>query len=182
MNIKHQKAFTMIEVVFVIVVIGILAAVALPRFGKVAEDAHLTKIESFVDVLNRSVGATMWSGILRNVPSARGSVKHPDVAGIAKYNSLFDVQTTSGANVADAQIREIPLELTTDADGVTGAGSTHDIPLSNCADSDTPIAVGVGRIASAKIGETVYNLGCIDGNLAISPHFFLDDGTNIIVK
>jgi prepilin-type N-terminal cleavage/methylation domain-containing protein len=182
MNVKYQKAFTMIEVVFVIVVIGILAAVALPRFGKIGEDAHLTKIQTFVDILNRTVGPNMWSSIQRNVPTAKGSVKHADVAGIAKYSSLFDPQTATPSNAADAQIREIPTELTTNADGVTGAGSTHDIPLSNCADANTSISAGIGRIASAKIGDVIYNIGCIDGSLALSTHFFLDDGTRILKK
>jgi prepilin-type N-terminal cleavage/methylation domain-containing protein len=181
MNIKNQKAFTLIEVIFVIVVIGILAAIALPRFGKIGEDAHLTKVQNFVDVLNRTVGPNMWSSLQRNVPTAKGSVKHPDVVGIVKYTKLFDPQTTSG-NSANAQIHEIPVELTTNVDGVSGAGSTHEIPLSNCADSGTAIAVGTGRIASAKIGDTIYNIGCIDGSMAISPHFFLDDGIHVITK
>lgn len=177
-----KKAFTMIEVVFVIVIIGILAAVALPRFGQTGEDAHVTKVRYFVDVLNRTVGPNMWSGIQRNVPTAKGSVKHADVASIAKYSSIFDPQTATPANKKDAQYTRIPVEITTNADGVTGQGTTHDIPLSGCADAGTPIAVGVGRIASAKIGDTIYNIGCIDGSMAVSLHFFMDDGTNVIVK
>jgi len=177
---KYRSAFTMIEVVFVIVVIGILAAIALPRFNEIGEDAHYAKIEHFIDVLNRSIGPMMWSSIQRNVPAAKGSVKDPAVSSIAKYSSLFDLQTATPANAPDAQFREIPAEITTNADGTTGAGTTHDIPLANCADANTAVSVGVGRIASAKIGSMVYNIGCIDGDLAISPHFFLDDGSRIV--
>jgi prepilin-type N-terminal cleavage/methylation domain-containing protein len=177
-----QKAFTLLEIVFVIIIISILSAVALPRFITVGEDAHLTKLERFVDTLNRSVAANMWSGILRNVPDAKGSVKHTKSAAIAKYSSLFDSQTATVANRNDAQIELIPVELTTHADGTSGAGTTHDIPLANCANAGTAIAAGVGRIASAKIGDTVYNIGCIDGSMSISPHFFLDNGSRILTK
>jgi prepilin-type N-terminal cleavage/methylation domain-containing protein len=179
---RFNKAFTMIEVIFVIVIIGILAAVALPRFNSLGEEAHLTKLQRFVDTLNRTVSANMWSGILRNVPNAKGSVKHTETAAVAKYSSLFDTETAIAANQADAQIVLIPVELTTNADGVTGVGTTHDIPLGGCADAGTPIAVGVGRIASAKISDIIYNIGCIDGSISISPHFFLDDGSQILTK
>jgi general secretion pathway protein G len=178
---KFRNAFTMIEVVFVIIVIGILAAVALPRMGKTVEDARTAKIQWFVDTLNRTVSPVLWSGLLCKFPDAHGSVKSSVVAGHPEYTSIYD-KFSATAEKAKAHFEEIPSTLTTNADGVTGAGSLHDIPLSGCADTGTPIAPGVGRIASAKIGNVVYNIGCIDGNDAISPHFFLDDGSRIITK
>jgi len=40
---KSKNAFTMIELVFVIVVLGILSAVAIPRFAATRTDAQITK-------------------------------------------------------------------------------------------------------------------------------------------
>ena len=40
---QTNKAFTMIEMIFVIVVLGILAAVAIPRFGATRTDAEISK-------------------------------------------------------------------------------------------------------------------------------------------
>ena len=40
---KSKKAFTMIELIFVIVILGILAAVAIPRLAATRTDADITK-------------------------------------------------------------------------------------------------------------------------------------------
>ncbi len=56
-----RKAFTMIELIFVIVILGILAAVALPKFLGVANQAHEANLKQFVGTLNRTVGPTLWS-------------------------------------------------------------------------------------------------------------------------
>lgn len=44
MSGTHTKAFTMIELVFVIVIIGILAAVAVPRLAATRDDATYSKL------------------------------------------------------------------------------------------------------------------------------------------
>ena len=41
--LKSKKAFTMIELIFVIVIIGILAAVAVPRLSATRDDAKIVK-------------------------------------------------------------------------------------------------------------------------------------------
>jgi len=43
MQVKSRKAFSMIELVFVIVVIGILSAIAIPKFAATRDDAVITK-------------------------------------------------------------------------------------------------------------------------------------------
>jgi prepilin-type N-terminal cleavage/methylation domain-containing protein len=44
--IKKRQGFTLIELLIVIVIIGILAAIAIPKFGKTRERAYFKSLES----------------------------------------------------------------------------------------------------------------------------------------
>jgi MSHA pilin protein MshB len=52
---KNSKGFTLIELVVVIVILGILAAVALPRFMNATEDAHEAAIQGVAGALASAV-------------------------------------------------------------------------------------------------------------------------------
>ncbi|MEW5833179.1 MAG: prepilin-type N-terminal cleavage/methylation domain-containing protein [Campylobacterota bacterium] len=52
---KNRNAFTMIELVFVIVVLGILAAIAIPRLGATRDDAHVSKGRSDVAAIRAGI-------------------------------------------------------------------------------------------------------------------------------
>lgn len=52
-----RKAFTMVELIFIIVVVGILAAVALPRLAAVRYDAKAASIKSTIATAMNSVPA-----------------------------------------------------------------------------------------------------------------------------
>jgi len=60
-GIQIRTAFTMIELIFVIVILGILAAVALPKFLGVKEQAHNSMAIAFAGTMTRTVGHTFWA-------------------------------------------------------------------------------------------------------------------------
>jgi general secretion pathway protein G len=65
-----MRAFTMIELVFVIVILGILAAVAVPRLAASRDDAILTKGKADVSAIRSSIITTRQRNILQGNASA----------------------------------------------------------------------------------------------------------------
>lgn len=65
MSFKKRKAFTMLELVFVIVVIGILSAVAVPKFAATRDDAEIAKARTIVSAVRNSMGTERQKRILR---------------------------------------------------------------------------------------------------------------------
>jgi len=102
-----KKAFTMIELIFVIVILGILAAVALPRFLGVAQQAHEGNLKAFVGTLNRTVAPTLWSKAI-----SKG------------YNG--DISQLTGDDINLSKYIDIPKEI-----------DSTDINLSVCNDDNT---------------------------------------------
>jgi prepilin-type N-terminal cleavage/methylation domain-containing protein len=68
-----KKSFTMLELIFVVVVLGILAAIAIPKFFGVAQHAHEANLVSFVKTLNRTTGEDLWGLSISN--GHHGSIK-----------------------------------------------------------------------------------------------------------
>ncbi len=62
-----KRAFTMIELVFVIVVIGILAAIAVPKFAVTRDDAIVAKGRATVGALRSAISMERQKRILRGV-------------------------------------------------------------------------------------------------------------------
>lgn len=71
---ENRSAFTMIELVFVIVVLGILAAVAIPRLAASRDDAVIVKGKSQVSAIRSGIALQksrrMLEGVTPFIPTA----------------------------------------------------------------------------------------------------------------
>jgi type IV pilus assembly protein PilA len=135
MQNRTRKGFTLIELLIVVVIIGILAAIAIPKFANTKEKAYLASMKSDL----RNMATTQESYFADNQVYTAGSASN--IAGAT--TSLSGFVPSSGVTVAAA------------ATGGTGwsATSTHTATTKTCA-----IFVGVAAVAPANVeGEPKCN-------------------------
>jgi len=140
-----KKAFTMIELIFVIVILGILAAVALPKFLGVAEQAHEGNLKSFTGTLNRTVGASLWSKSMTD--GNAGSITSYTTYNKSNFKKLSD----------------IPKEIDS---------TTIDLSKCNTGNFDYNKTKAFAE-ANTTITGTNYYIFCRDGNATTPPAFNL---------
>ena len=63
--LKERKAFTMMELIFVIVIIGILSAVAVPKFAATRDSAVFAKSKTTLAAVRNSISTERQKRILR---------------------------------------------------------------------------------------------------------------------
>ena len=92
---RMKTAFTMIELVFIIVVLGILAVVVVPRLAPVLDDANFAKGKDTVMSLRTAIAQERRKNVLQ------GEVKFPQILDDASYSGtpqasqeLFDGNAT----------------------------------------------------------------------------------------
>jgi len=81
-RIKMKKAFTMVELVFVIVVIGILSAIAIPKFAATRDDAIVSKGRAEVGAMRSAVATERQKRILRG---NFDDIANSEVPGLLDY-------------------------------------------------------------------------------------------------
>lgn len=93
-----KKAFTMIELVFVIVVIGILSAVAIPRMAPIIGNAKTAKAKEILASVRSSVANQKQKNVLAGNFGA--------IAIINDFGRVFSTFTASGDRVLEYDIKD----------------------------------------------------------------------------
>jgi general secretion pathway protein G len=90
-----KKAFTMIELIFVIVILGILAAVAIPKLMATRTDAKISKTASNIQTAKNEIAAYVTAtGKFENNGSKMSNViKEMETAGLAVNDTTNDTTT-----------------------------------------------------------------------------------------
>ncbi len=75
---KNKKGFTLIELLIVVVIIGILAAIAIPKFANTKEKAYVASMKS--DLRNM---ATAQESVFRGQPDVHHGAREHELHGVA---------------------------------------------------------------------------------------------------
>ncbi len=101
-----KKAFTMVELIFVIVIIGILASVAIPRLSATRDDALIAKNSEYI------------MGIMAEISSyiiARGELK----SDLSLMSSLLETLKTKNRVIVDIASQSAMIKIGEDSSCIT---------------------------------------------------------------
>ena len=142
-NTTTQQGFTMIELIMVIVILGILAAVALPRFYNMAGDAREAKADALFGAVRSASAIAHSAALVNNATGATGSVSM-EGATVNLVYGYPDVHDTAGSVESSGIIV---------ASNITG--TTDDVTIAQASASSLTITInGATTAANCRITYT----------------------------
>jgi len=127
MYIKTRKAFTMLEMVFVIVVIGILSAIAIPKFAATRDDALITKGLSTLASVRSSIATERQKQILRGNFGGITSLRGTGTTGV--FTTFNDV---NGSLVLEYDVESCTDRIGCWSSNTNGTVYTFKTPSGDC--------------------------------------------------
>ena len=100
---KVRNAFTMIELIFVIVVIGILASIAVPRFAATRDDATFVRAKSQVAAIRSGIALQRSQNMLQGFAAVPAQLDNA-VANAPEGTSLFYFNDGNASNILQSPI------------------------------------------------------------------------------
>lgn len=153
-SLGQQKGFTLIELVVVIVILGILAATAAPKFIDLTGDARRSVMEGVQGSMNSAINLVHAKALVEGQTGATGEIQIGNeffalVHGYPSAAAVGDGQSTgNGFGLAELIELEDGTDITiTDASPAvvthsgTAAGDVCTLSYANATDAETPPVV-----------------------------------------
>jgi MSHA pilin protein MshA len=106
MNRKNQPGFTLIELIMVIVILGILAATALPKFVDMGSDARKASLNGLTGALNSAVAIVKSTYLVKQAGSSTAltqvTLSDGSTVTVTTSGTVLGVPTADASGIKNA--------------------------------------------------------------------------------
>lgn len=97
MRNRVSKAFTLVEILIVVVILGILAAIVIPQFTNASQDAQIGNVETQLQTIRSQI----------ELYRVRNNGQYPNLGGFANENGWGD--NTENGMIQANYLRSMPI-------------------------------------------------------------------------